>query len=114
MIIVHQMRDRELAGNHPLEMLPNTPYDPVREVESMLRLRLRRCEWATRVPEERRVRIECLRSGQETGKAGLKGLALRLELDKIVRVLKRNGMGREERLHRLLRSLLRMVCTHLR
>jgi len=65
----------------------------------MLRLGLRRCEWTTRVPEERRIRIECLSSGQETGKAGLKGLALRLELNKIVRVLKRNGMGREERLH---------------
>lgn len=80
----------------------------------MLRLGLGRCEWAARIPEERRVRIECLSSAQESGKAGLKRFALRLELDKVVRVLKRNGMDREERLHGLLRGLLGMVRAHLR
>lgn len=67
-------------------MLPNRLYDAVRKVESLFRFLTWRRQWAAGVSEERRIRIQRLSSGQETGEAGLDGLAPGLELHKIVRV----------------------------
>ena len=113
MIILRQMRDRDLAGNHALQPLPNRPYNAVRKLESLFRFTGRRREWTAGVSEECRIGIQRLSSGQKTSKAELDGLALGLELNKIVSVGKWNRMRREERLHCLLRGLLCMVRAYL-
>lgn len=98
LLMSRQVPDRDFPGDYSLQILLNEPYDATRKLEGVFRLRWRRREWTAGVPKECRIRSEGLSSGQETGKGGFDGPTLSLELDHVMRVLKRHGMHREESL----------------